>query len=69
MIVNETNWREAYDTDYSQNETVLIYIHKELFERDDRGITILENIDETHQLVTSYGDGFGVGYLRLYKKK
>lgn len=69
MIVSESNWKEAWETDWTMAPIVTMYIHPQLFQTDDRGISLIEKIGETHTEHITHGDGVNEGYLKIWIKQ
>lgn len=68
MIVSESNWREAWETDWVLAPMIVMYIHPQLFQTDDRGVSLIEKIKETHSDYITHGDGVNEGYLKVFIK-
>jgi FkbM family methyltransferase len=58
-----------YKKDLSKVKYIVGEFHNFLFQYDDRGVTLLEYIRETHDEVYSDGDGINSHYVKLYKRK
>jgi|LakMenE01Jun11ns_1017448.scaffolds.fasta_scaffold9061204_2 hypothetical protein len=69
MIVNSNNWEGVWKTDFTPYQWVFIKLENELFTHDDRGINIVDKINETHDERFSEGNGVDDGYVKLYKRK
>jgi len=69
MIVDVKNWNEVYRTDFTNQNTVMMAINGELFQTDDRGIALIEKMQETHTAVHTIGNGIDGGCVKIWKKK
>jgi FkbM family methyltransferase len=58
-----------YNKDLSKVKYIVGEFHNFLFQFDDRGVTLLEHIRETHDEIYSEGDGINSHYVKLYKRK
>ena len=66
--INKENWSVYYRYKFT-NQWMLIEIDSELFQTDDRGCVILEDIEEVYDCVYSEGDGINISYVKLFKRK
>lgn len=67
--VNEQNFREWWDKDFSEIPFVLIHLDKELFIYADYGIELMKKLSETHLTMWMEGNGLDNGFTILYKNK
>lgn len=58
-----------YNKDLSRIKYIVGEFHNFLFQYDDRGVTLLEYIRETHDEIHSEGDGINSHYVKLFKRK
>lgn len=58
-----------YKKDLSKIKYIVGEFHNLLFQYDDRGVTLLEFIRETHNEIYSEGDGIHSHYIKLFKRK
>ena len=58
-----------YNKDLSKVKYIVGEFHNFLFQFDDRGVTLLEHIRETHDELYSDGDGINSHYVKLFKRK
>jgi len=58
-----------YNKDLSRIKYIVGEFHNLLFQYDDRGVTLLEHIRETHNEIYSEGDGIHSHYIKLFKRK
>lgn len=58
-----------YNKDLSKIKYIVGEFHNFLFQFNDRGVTLLEHIEETHDCVYSEGDGIRSHYVKLFKRK
>jgi FkbM family methyltransferase len=58
-----------YNKDLSKVKYIVGEFHNFLFQYDDKGVTLLEHIKETHDEIYSDGDGINSHYVKLYKRK
>jgi len=58
-----------YNKDLSNIKYIVGEFHNLLFQYDDRGVTLLEHIRETHNEIYSEGDGIHSHYVKLFKRK
>ncbi len=68
ITINKENWAVYYKQRFN-TQWLLLTLDTELFQTDDRGCVILEDIEEVYQCVYSEGDGINISYVKLFKKK
>ena len=68
ITINKENWAVYYKRRFN-TQWLLLTLDTELFQTDDRGCVILEDIEEVYECVYSEGDGINISYVKLFKKK
>jgi len=68
ITINKENWAVYYKQRFN-TQWLLLTLDTELFQTDDRGCVILEDIEEVYECVYSEGDGINISYVKLFKKK
>jgi hypothetical protein len=68
ITINKENWSVYYKQRFT-SEWLLLTLDTELFQTDDRGCVILEDIEELYECVYSEGDGINTSYIKLFKKR
>lgn len=68
ITINKENWSVYYKQRFN-TQWLLLTLHSELFGTDDRGSTILEDIEQQYECVYSEGDGIYTSYVKLFKIK
>ncbi len=68
ITINKENWSVYYKQRFN-TQWLLLTLDTELFQTDDRGSVILEDIEEVYECVYSEGDGINTHYVKLFKRK
>lgn len=58
-----------YKKDLSKIKYIVGEFHNFLFQYNDKGVTLLEYIEETHDEIYSDGDGINSHYVKLFKRR
>ena len=68
--VSKDNWREFWQTDFSTISKIRLKIKSELFLTDDRGISLIEKIEETHREIYHNGsNGLETDLVKIWERK
>jgi hypothetical protein len=68
ITINKENWSVYYKQKFN-TQWLLVTLDTELFQTDDRGCVLLEDIEEDYECVYSDGDGINKSYVKLFKRK
>jgi hypothetical protein len=68
ITINKENWSVYYKQKFN-TQWLLVTLDTELFQTDDRGCVLLEDIEEDYECVYSEGDGVNTSYVKLFKIK